>query len=176
MAMVAGRPLQRAELGETVIVLLWILGLLLSGLIVGALGGLVIPGPNPMSIGMTMVVGIGGSLLGGLVGALLLGRPADCSWRWRALRSAPASRVGLITAVSTAATWPSPRCSSGLTTYPAVNLVGDESAAGGVNGPVVEPRVGSIERRLELATATGRRDCASPVLSILGSKSSIRGR
>ena len=60
---------------ETVIVLLWILGLLLSGLIVGALGRLVIPGPNPMSIGMTLVVGIGGSLLGGLVGALLLGRP-----------------------------------------------------------------------------------------------------
>jgi len=55
-------------------VLLWILGLLLSGLIVGALGRLVIPGPNPMSIGWTMVVGIGGSLLGGLVGALLLGR------------------------------------------------------------------------------------------------------
>jgi len=54
--------------------LLWILGLLLSGLIVGALGRLVIPGPNPMSIGVTIVVGIGGSLLGGFVGALLLGR------------------------------------------------------------------------------------------------------
>ena len=75
VAMVAGRRLKTAELGETVIVLLWILGLLLSGLIVGALGRLVIPGPNPMSIGMTLVVGIGGSLLGGLVGALLLGRP-----------------------------------------------------------------------------------------------------
>jgi uncharacterized membrane protein YeaQ/YmgE (transglycosylase-associated protein family) len=47
----------------------------MSGLIVGALGRLVIPGPNPMSIGMTMLIGIGGSLLGGLVGALLLGRP-----------------------------------------------------------------------------------------------------
>ena len=69
-----GRRLPRAELGETVIVLLWILGLLLSGLIVGALGRLVIPRPNPMSIGMTIVVGIGGSLLGGLVGGLLLGR------------------------------------------------------------------------------------------------------
>jgi uncharacterized membrane protein YeaQ/YmgE (transglycosylase-associated protein family) len=61
--------------GETVSVLLWIIGLLLSGLIVGALGRLVIPGPNPMSIAMTTVVGIGGSLLGGLVGTLLLGRP-----------------------------------------------------------------------------------------------------
>jgi uncharacterized membrane protein YeaQ/YmgE (transglycosylase-associated protein family) len=56
-------------------VLLYILGLLLSGLIVGALGRLAIPGPNPMSIAMTIAVGIGGSLLGGLVGGLLFGRP-----------------------------------------------------------------------------------------------------
>ena len=47
--------------------LLWILGLLLSGLIVGALGRLVIPGPNPMSIVMTTAVGIDGALLDGLV-------------------------------------------------------------------------------------------------------------
>jgi len=47
----------------------------LSGLIIGALGRLVIPGPNPMSIPMTIAVGIGGSLLGGLVGRLLFGRP-----------------------------------------------------------------------------------------------------
>ena len=52
-----------------------ILGLILSGLIVGALGRLAIPGPNPMSIPMTIAVGIGGSLLGGLVGRLLFGRP-----------------------------------------------------------------------------------------------------
>jgi uncharacterized membrane protein YeaQ/YmgE (transglycosylase-associated protein family) len=75
VAKVAGRRPKGLRSWEAVIVLLWILGLLLSGLIVGALGRLVIPGPNPMSIGMTMVVGIGGSLLGGLVGALLLGRP-----------------------------------------------------------------------------------------------------
>jgi hypothetical protein len=49
--------------------LLWILGLLLSGLIVAALGRLVIPGPNPMSIVMTTAVGIDGALLDGLVGA-----------------------------------------------------------------------------------------------------------
>jgi uncharacterized membrane protein YeaQ/YmgE (transglycosylase-associated protein family) len=56
-------------------VLLFIIGLLLSGLIVGALGRLVIPGPNPMTIAMTIAVGIGGSFLGGLVGNLLFGRP-----------------------------------------------------------------------------------------------------
>jgi uncharacterized membrane protein YeaQ/YmgE (transglycosylase-associated protein family) len=55
--------------------ILFILGLLLSGLIVGALGRLAIPGPNPMSIGVTILVGIGGSFLGGLVGNLLFGRP-----------------------------------------------------------------------------------------------------
>jgi len=53
----------------------FLLLLLISGLVVGALGRLAIPGPNPMSIGMTILVGIGGSLLGGLVGRVLLGRP-----------------------------------------------------------------------------------------------------
>ena len=49
--------------------------LIVSGLIVGALGRLAIPGPNPMSIPMTIAVGVGGTLLGGLVGQLVLGRP-----------------------------------------------------------------------------------------------------
>lgn len=54
--------------------IVFILLLLLSGLVVGALGRLAVPGPNPMSIGRTILVGIGGSLLGGLVGGLLFGR------------------------------------------------------------------------------------------------------
>ena len=53
----------------------YIVVLIVSGLIVGALGRLVIPGPNPMSVLMTIAVGIGGSLLGGLVGNLLFNRP-----------------------------------------------------------------------------------------------------
>ena len=48
-----------------------ILSILVSGLIIGGLGRLAIPGPNPMSIGKTLLVGIGGSLAGGLIGALL---------------------------------------------------------------------------------------------------------
>jgi uncharacterized membrane protein YeaQ/YmgE (transglycosylase-associated protein family) len=56
--------------------ILFILGLILTGLVVGALGRLAIPGPNPMSIGMTILVGIGGSLLAGLVAGLLLNRAA----------------------------------------------------------------------------------------------------
>ncbi len=54
-------------------VIFFLLLLALTGLVVGALGRLAIPGPNPMSIGMTILVGIGGSLLGGLVGRVLLG-------------------------------------------------------------------------------------------------------
>src|SRR5207248_7844297 len=56
-------------------VLGFIVLLILSGLIIGALGRLAVPGPNPMSIPMTIAVGIGGSLLGGIVGKLLFGRP-----------------------------------------------------------------------------------------------------
>lgn len=51
--------------------MLYLLGLVVSGLVVGALGRLAVPGPNPMSIGTTILVGIGGSFLGGLVGYLL---------------------------------------------------------------------------------------------------------
>jgi uncharacterized membrane protein YeaQ/YmgE (transglycosylase-associated protein family) len=54
--------------------IVYLLALILSGLVVGALGRLAIPGPNPMSIPMTIAVGIGGSLLGGLVGNVLFNR------------------------------------------------------------------------------------------------------
>lgn len=48
-----------------------------SGLVVGALGRLALPGKDPMGIGMTILVGIGGSLLGALVSRILFGdRPA----------------------------------------------------------------------------------------------------
>ena len=49
----------------------FILSLVITGIIFGALGRLAVPGPNPMSIGMTILVGIGGAFLGGIVGALL---------------------------------------------------------------------------------------------------------
>jgi len=55
--------------------LAFIISLIITGLIIGALGRLAIPGPNPMSIGMTILVGIGGSIVGGIVGRLLFGRP-----------------------------------------------------------------------------------------------------
>ncbi len=48
-----------------------IISLILTGLIIGALGRLAIPGPNPMGILMTIVVGIGGALAGGLISRAL---------------------------------------------------------------------------------------------------------
>lgn len=50
-----------------------IISILISGLIVGALGRLAIPGPNPMGIGLTILVGIGGAIVGTFVGVLLGG-------------------------------------------------------------------------------------------------------
>jgi uncharacterized membrane protein YeaQ/YmgE (transglycosylase-associated protein family) len=50
-----------------------ILMIVVSGLVVGALGRLAIPGRNPMGVGMTILVGIGGSLIGGLIGRLIFG-------------------------------------------------------------------------------------------------------
>jgi uncharacterized membrane protein YeaQ/YmgE (transglycosylase-associated protein family) len=54
--------------------------LVLGGLVIGALGRLAIPGPNPMSIGMTILVGIGGSLAGGIIGWVLTGGRAAGGW------------------------------------------------------------------------------------------------
>lgn len=51
----------------------FIVALVVGGLIVGALGRLAIPGRDPMGIGLTILVGIGGSLLGGFVGRALFG-------------------------------------------------------------------------------------------------------
>lgn len=49
----------------------FIISLVVTGAIFGALGRLAVPGPNPMSFGTTILVGIGGAFLGGLVGLLL---------------------------------------------------------------------------------------------------------
>lgn len=45
-----------------------------TGLFVGAFGRLALPGPDPMSIGQTMAVGLAGSILAGLVSWGLFGR------------------------------------------------------------------------------------------------------
>jgi uncharacterized membrane protein YeaQ/YmgE (transglycosylase-associated protein family) len=50
-----------------------LIALVVGGLIVGALARLALPGPDPMSIPMTIVLGVAGSLLGGLVARIFIG-------------------------------------------------------------------------------------------------------
>jgi uncharacterized membrane protein YeaQ/YmgE (transglycosylase-associated protein family) len=45
--------------------------LALWGLVVGALARLAVPGPDPMSIWRTMLLGIAGTFVGGLIGGLI---------------------------------------------------------------------------------------------------------
>jgi uncharacterized membrane protein YeaQ/YmgE (transglycosylase-associated protein family) len=48
-------------------ILVYLILLALTGLVVGALARLALPGPDPMGIGMTILIGLAGSFLGGLV-------------------------------------------------------------------------------------------------------------
>jgi uncharacterized membrane protein YeaQ/YmgE (transglycosylase-associated protein family) len=54
-------------------VLFFIVSIVIFGLIIGALGRLIVPGHNPMGFFMTILVGIGGALLGGFV----------AKWLWK---------------------------------------------------------------------------------------------
>jgi uncharacterized membrane protein YeaQ/YmgE (transglycosylase-associated protein family) len=54
-----------------------LLSIVINGLIIGALGRLVIRGPNPIGMGWTLLCGVGGSVLGGTVSDILFGRPQD---------------------------------------------------------------------------------------------------
>jgi uncharacterized membrane protein YeaQ/YmgE (transglycosylase-associated protein family) len=51
----------------------FLLSIAISGLIIGALARLVLPGPEAMGIFGTILAGIGGSLIGGFIGRLLFG-------------------------------------------------------------------------------------------------------
>src|SRR5918997_6912623 len=54
-------------------ILLYILLLAVTGLFVGALGRLAIPGRDPMSLTQTMLIGIGATLIVGLLSMALFG-------------------------------------------------------------------------------------------------------
>jgi uncharacterized membrane protein YeaQ/YmgE (transglycosylase-associated protein family) len=54
-------------------IITFLIVLFVGGLIVGALARLALPGPDPMSIPMTALLGIGGSVLGGLLSRIFLG-------------------------------------------------------------------------------------------------------
>lgn len=50
-----------------------ILSVVVSGFIIGALARWAVPGPDPMSIWLTIAIGIGGSLIGGGIAAAVVG-------------------------------------------------------------------------------------------------------
>ena len=53
--------------------LVYLISLAFWGLIIGAFARLALPGKDPMSIPMTMLVGIAGSLIGGVILYLITG-------------------------------------------------------------------------------------------------------
>jgi len=57
-----------------VALIVYLLALALGGLFVGALGRLALPGPDPMSIGTTILIGIAGSFLAGILTWAIFGR------------------------------------------------------------------------------------------------------
>jgi uncharacterized membrane protein YeaQ/YmgE (transglycosylase-associated protein family) len=53
--------------------LVYLIVLVIWGLILGALARLALPGRDPMSLLQTILVGIGGSLIGGIISRLIFG-------------------------------------------------------------------------------------------------------
>ncbi len=51
----------------------FIIVIAVSGLVIGALARLALPGPDPMSIPATIGLGIGGTFIGGIVARVFLG-------------------------------------------------------------------------------------------------------
>ncbi|MDA8302763.1 MAG: GlsB/YeaQ/YmgE family stress response membrane protein [Actinomycetota bacterium] len=49
--------------------------IVVGGLLIGLLGRLVVPGPNPIGLLWTLLCGLGGAVIGGLVAGLLFHRP-----------------------------------------------------------------------------------------------------
>ena len=58
----------------------FLLYLLIIGLVAGALARLLVPGPDPMSLGMTWLLGVIGSFVGGFLGKLLFNNDAEDGW------------------------------------------------------------------------------------------------
>ena len=53
--------------------LIYIIGLIVWGFVIGGLARLALPGPDPMPWYATIGLGLGGSLIGGIIANLLIG-------------------------------------------------------------------------------------------------------
>lgn len=60
--------------------LVFLIGLAVSGAVVGALGRLAVPGPNPIGCLGTIAAGVAGSFLAGVVGRLVFGQNYAPGW------------------------------------------------------------------------------------------------
>jgi uncharacterized membrane protein YeaQ/YmgE (transglycosylase-associated protein family) len=49
----------------------YLISLIIVGFVIGGLGRLLVPGPNPIGLWATLGIGLTGALLGGLLGALI---------------------------------------------------------------------------------------------------------
>jgi uncharacterized membrane protein YeaQ/YmgE (transglycosylase-associated protein family) len=54
--------------------IVYLIILLFTGLFVGALGRLLVPGPDPMGVGATILIGIAASFVAGLISLAIFGR------------------------------------------------------------------------------------------------------
>lgn len=55
-------------------VVAYLIGLAITGLVVGALARLALPGPDPMGIGQTILIGLAGTFAAGLLWWAIFGR------------------------------------------------------------------------------------------------------
>lgn len=91
---------------------MWILWAIIIGLVAGFIARAVVPGPDPMGVAGTLVLGLVGSLIGGFLGWLIFRNDADSGALqlsgaigsiigaiiallvWRAVQSRNGNRVG----------------------------------------------------------------------------------
>jgi uncharacterized membrane protein YeaQ/YmgE (transglycosylase-associated protein family) len=59
--------METAGMSLLTLIIIWAI----AGGIIGIIARALMPGPNPMGMGMTIVLGIAGSLLGGFIGRML---------------------------------------------------------------------------------------------------------
>ena len=55
----------------------FLLSLVVVGLIAGFVARALVPGPDPMGVGATLVLGVAGSFVGGFLGWVLFGKDLD---------------------------------------------------------------------------------------------------